>query len=153
MRQDEYLQMAYRQMMRLKALVDQLLKDATEGVDLTRLQLMMMKYVQSAPMSIGELTKTSGMDQGNVSSTCKKLENKGWLERKRSEKDERVVMVSLSEKGKTILSQIEQYAYTCANQAFSSIQEDEIKMLLTSMGRVIKSLEEVLKKGEAYVQL
>ena len=51
------------------------------------------------------------MDQGNVSSTCKKLENKGWLERKRSEKDERVVMVSLSEKGKTILSQIEQYAY------------------------------------------
>jgi DNA-binding MarR family transcriptional regulator len=153
MRQDEYLQMAYRQMMRLKALVDQLLKDATEGVDLTRLQLMMMKYVQSAPMSIGELTKTSGMDQGNVSSTCKKLENRGWLERKRSEKDERVVMVSLSEKGKTILSQIEQYAYTCANQAFSSIQEDEIKMLLTSMGRVIKSLEEVLKKGEAYVQL
>lgn len=88
MRQDEYLQMAYRQMMRLKALVDQLLKDATEGVDLTRLQLMMMKYVQSAPMSIGELTKTSGMDQGNVSSTCKKLENRGWLERKRSEKDE-----------------------------------------------------------------
>ena len=153
MRQDEYLQMAYRQMMRLKALVDQLLKDATEGVDLTRLQLMMMKYVQSAPMSIGELTKTSRMDQGNVSSTCKKLENRGWLERKRSEKDERVVMVSLSEKGKTILSQIEQYAYTCANQAFSSIQEDEIKMLLTSMGRVIKSLEEVLKKGEAYVQL
>ncbi|MCI9293457.1 MAG: MarR family transcriptional regulator [Erysipelotrichaceae bacterium] len=153
MSQDEYLQMAYRQMMRLKALVDQLLKDATEGVDLTRLQLMMMKYVQSAPMSIGELTKTSGMDQGNVSSTCKKLENRGWLERKRSEKDERVVMVSLSEKGKTILSQIEQYAYTCANQAFSSIQEDEIKMLLTSMGRVIKSLEEVLKKGEAYVQL
>lgn len=153
MRQDEYLQMAYRQMMRLKALVDQLLKDDTEGVDLTRLQLMMMKYVQSAPMSIGELTKTSGMDQGNVSSTCKKLENRGWLERKRSEKDERVVMVSLSEKGKTILSQIEQYAYTCANQAFSSIQEDEIKMLLTSMGRVIKSLEEVLKKGEAYVQL
>lgn len=153
MRQDEYLQMAYRQMMRLKALVDQLLKDATEGVDLTRLQLMMMKYVQSAPMSIGELTKTSGMDQGNVSSTCKKLENRGWLERKRSEKDERVVMVSLSEKGKTILSQIEQYAYTCANQAFSSIQEDEIKMLLTSMGRIIKSLEEVLKKGEAYVQL
>lgn len=153
MRQDECLQMAYRQMMRLKALVDQLLKDATEGVDLTRLQLMMMKYVQSAPMSIGELTKTSGMDQGNVSSTCKKLENRGWLERKRSEKDERVVMVSLSEKGKTILSQIEQYAYTCANQAFSSIQEDEIKMLLTSMGRVIKSLEEVLKKGEAYVQL
>ncbi len=62
-------------------------------------------------------------------------------------------MVSLSEKGKTILSQIEQYAYTCANQAFSSIQEDEIKMLLTSMGCVIKSLEEVLKKGEAYVQL
>ena len=153
MRQDEYLQMAYRQMMRLKALVDQLLKDATEGVDLTRLQLMMMKYVQSAPMSIGELTKTSGMDQGNVSSTCKKQENRGWLERKRSEKDERVVMVSLSEKGKTILSQIEQYAYTCANQAFSSIQEDEIKMLLTSMGRIIKSLEEVLKKGEAYVQL
>lgn len=153
MGKDEYLQMAYQQMMHLKALIDQLLKDATKGIDLTRLQLMIMKYVQSAPMSIGELTKVSGMDQGNVSSTCKKLEHKGWLERKRSEKDERVVIVSLSEKGKIILSQIENYACTCANQAFSSIKEDEIKMLLTSMERVITSLEEVLKKGETYVQL
>lgn len=153
MKQEEYLQTAYRQMMQLKVLIDQMLKDATKGIDLTRLQLMIMKHLQLAPMNIGELTKASGMDQGNVSSMCKKMEKKGWLQRTRSESDERIVIVSLSEKGEHLLNQIEHYTYTCAFHAFSSIKEDEIKLLQTSMERMIKSLETTLTKGEQYVKL
>jgi len=52
------------------------------------------------PMSVGNLCKVLHLDNGTLTPLLKKLENDGFVTRERSKDDERVVMVSLTAKGR-----------------------------------------------------
>lgn len=81
--------------------IDLLLQDTSNELDLTPLQLKIIITIFSSEedVSIGNLGKTIGVTGGNISNICKKLEKKGFVDRKRSEEDERVVNVMLTDKG------------------------------------------------------
>ncbi len=50
-------------------------------------------------VSVGELSKRLFLDSGTLTPLLKKLEKEGYVERRRSTADERVVEVSITEKG------------------------------------------------------
>ena len=54
---------------------------------------------------VGEICDRLMLDNGTLSPLLKKLEKGGYLERARSEKDDRVVIVSLTEKGRVLQEQ------------------------------------------------
>ena len=72
--------------------IDLLLQDTANSLDLTPLQLKIIiaLYSSDSDVSIGNLGKAIGVTGGNISNICKKLEKKGFVDRIRSEEDERV---------------------------------------------------------------
>ena len=50
-------------------------------------------------VTVGELCKKLFLDHGTITPLLKKMESMGYIKRSRSKKDERVVSVSLTEKG------------------------------------------------------
>ena len=70
--------------------------------------------------TVSSVFKALDLNQGNVSSMCKKLERDGFIIRQRNKKDERSVVLLITEKGRDALNGIEQMlrANFCNNTAF-----------------------------------
>ena len=74
-----------------------------EPLDLTYTQyIVMMALWEYKDMAVKELGHLLMLDSGTLTPLLKKLEAKGYLSRKRSKKDERVVMVILTAEGKAL---------------------------------------------------
>ena len=52
--------------------------------------------------TVGELCETLMLDNGTLSPLLKKMQQAGYVERKRSENDDRVVVVTLTQKGRAL---------------------------------------------------
>ncbi len=57
-------------------------------------------------LTVGEIGKRLMLDNGTLTPLLKKMEEVGYLTRKRSEKDERVVTVSLTDQGREIKEKV-----------------------------------------------
>ncbi|NLG82103.1 MAG: winged helix-turn-helix transcriptional regulator [Bacilli bacterium] len=76
---------------------------------LTLLQTrILMALLKLGKCTIGTLADEVSMAGTNISTMCKKLDKKGLLVRKREIRDERVVRVALTDKGKEIALAINQ---------------------------------------------
>lgn len=79
----------------------------SEKYGLTYFQYLILLEIDAAgEHTVGELGRRVNMDSGNISSMCKKLEKNGYVMRKRSEKDERVVKISLTGSGKACVDDV-----------------------------------------------
>lgn len=79
-----------------------------EQYGLTMLQVRILaELYQNESHTIGSLADRINIAGANISAMCKKLGNKGFLERVRDPNDERVVKVALTEKGNRIMVEID----------------------------------------------
>lgn len=75
-------------------------KPYLDELDLTYTQyITMMVMWEHKSMNVKELGEYLYLDSGTLTPVLKKLEQKGWLVRKRDSRDERVLNVSLTEEG------------------------------------------------------
>lgn len=73
---------------------------ALSALDLTYTQYVaMMALWESAPLSVKELGERLYLDTGTLTPLLKAMEQKGLIRRRRSEADERSVIVSLTDEG------------------------------------------------------
>ena len=76
---------------------------------ITPLQLrILMEIKLSENLSLNRLAKLMDMNNGNVSTICKKLEQQGYLTRERRADDERFITLKLTPNGQAILQKMEQ---------------------------------------------
>ncbi len=54
------------------------------------------------PLPVGEIGKKLFLDNGTLTPLLKKMENEGYILRKRGKEDERVVYISLTDKGRKL---------------------------------------------------
>lgn len=122
--------------------IDILLQDTSTEMGITTLQLKMLitLYSSGEAQSIGNLGKAIGVTGGNISNICKKLEKQGFVDRMRSEEDERVVNVNLTEKGRKAAEKVGQYF----NQIRSDIPTDGIDVNLQTIIDELSALDELL---------
>ena len=75
-------------------------KPFLDKVGLTYTQyITMMALWENESMNVRELGLALFLDSGTLTPVLKKLENKGYLERKRSKEDERNLIVSVTQRG------------------------------------------------------
>ena len=75
-------------------------KPFLDQVDLTYTQyITMMALWENESMNVRELGLVLFLDSGTLTPVLKKLESKGYIERKRSKEDERNLIVTVTEKG------------------------------------------------------
>lgn len=78
-------------------------KPFLEEIDLTYTQyITMMVLWEHKQMNVKELGSYLYLDSGTLTPVLKKLEQKGYLTRKRNEKDERVLDVAITETGEAL---------------------------------------------------
>lgn len=96
---------------RLSRLVTQQYTPLLKPLDITYPQyLVLLVLWQNAEqgmtaMSVSQLTTALQLDTGTVTPLLKRMESKGILSRQRDASDERIVLVSLSEKGRGLREQ------------------------------------------------
>ena len=126
---------------------DILLQETATEMGITTLQLKMLitLYASGEAVSIGNLGKAIGVTGGNISNICKKLEKQGFVIRTRSEEDERVVNVELTDKGRLAAEKVGAY--------FGKIREEipteGIDVNLQTIIDELESLDELL---DNYIQ-
>lgn len=124
--------------------IDLLLQETANNLDLTSLQLKIIiaLYSSDTDVSIGNLGKTIGVTGGNISNICKKLEKKGFVNRIRSEEDERVVNVRLTETGVAASKELGEYFYKIREE----FPDDDVDVNLETIVEELKELDALLDK-------
>ena len=81
-------------------------KPLLDPLDLTYTQyIAMMVLWESGEITVKELGDRLWLDSGTLTPVLKKLESKGYLTRRRSDSDERSVVLALTEEGKALQDQ------------------------------------------------
>ena len=66
-------------------------------------------------ISVGELCEKLMLDSGTLTPLLKKMQNTGYVERNRSKKDDRVVVINLTEKGRALQTKAKDIPSNVAN--------------------------------------
>lgn len=104
--------------------------------------------------TVSSIFKALDLNQGNVSSMCKKLESDGFIIRERNKNDERSVVLQITKQGRDALSGIEQtlHAYFCGNTAIPEKDLHKAAAGIDTLKRIVHSIEEQFCKKEEVSQ-
>jgi len=80
---------------------------------------------QRSPMSATELGAHTNMDKPRVSRALRRMESRGLLDRRTDPKDQRVAVLRLTSKGRSIYRQIEPLALNWQDQLLACLDERE----------------------------
>ncbi len=116
-------------------------KPLLEKHDLTYTQyIVLMVLWDKKYINVKELGKSLYLDSGTLTPVLKKLEQKGFIERNRSSKDERNLVVSISSKGEILKTKITDVPLE-VGKCMNLNQEDAIN-LYKILYKIINNIEE-----------
>lgn len=96
--------------------------------------------------TIGYISKIIGISSPNASNMCKKLEQDGFIQKIRSTKDERVVVLKLTQKGEETLSRISSDLKKIYGHIIEKISPEEFEKMMEG----IKLLNNILREFENF---
>ncbi|MBK0869496.1 MarR family transcriptional regulator [Saccharopolyspora sp. HNM0986] len=107
-----------------------------EPLNLTHPQyLVMLALWESSPRSVKDLSNTLQADSATLSPLLKRLETVGYLTRRRSADDERLLTAELTEAGRALRAKAEEIPYRVVEQLGMDVSE--LEALNGSLHRVI----------------
>ena len=78
-------------------------------------------------VTVGDLGSKLYLDNGTLTPLLKKLQTQGYVDRNRAQDDERVVLITLTDKGRALREQVKEIPFKVASR-FSYPVEDSIKL-------------------------
>ncbi|WP_322998438.1 MarR family transcriptional regulator [Castellaniella sp.] len=94
-----------------------------------------------------ELARAMNVDTGAMTRMLDRLETKGFVRRDRIPEDRRVVKISLTDPGHALTEQILPIIADALNLHLQGFSEDEIRMLLALLKRMIQNGEQALQQA------
>ncbi|MCD8010422.1 MAG: MarR family transcriptional regulator [Lachnospiraceae bacterium] len=114
----------------MEKLYSQIIKDE----DLSVIQLRLLLTVHAnGEIPVGQLGQKIGMNSGNCSSMCKKMEQKGLLTRHRHREDERIVCLTLTPEGMVVAERILARLKDLQDYVCGGLSEEEMNHIMHSM--------------------
>ena len=114
-------------------------KPFLDEIDLTYTQyITMMVMWDKKEVNVKTLGENLYLDSGTLTPVLKKLESKGYINRKRSDQDERNLVVTITEKGEALKEKA-----TCVPGKIGScvnLNEEESRQLYNLLYKVINSI-------------
>ncbi|NMB09089.1 MAG: winged helix-turn-helix transcriptional regulator [Tissierellia bacterium] len=125
--------------------LDTILLPVSDENNLTIMKLKVLAEIhKNKKMTIVDLGNVLGVAGGNISNMCKTLEIEGYIERKRSVKDERVVHVSLTSKGKSVLANVNKQLSDKYEKFDKQIPKEDIETIISGLNMLNGYLDELL---------
>jgi DNA-binding MarR family transcriptional regulator len=126
---------------------------AFAGHDLSFVQwLVLLKLKEGAALTASDLCRQMRHDNGALTRLLDQLEERGFVERQRSEEDRRVVQLELTAAGKRKVAELLPLAVEGLNAAlanFSKAEFGELVRLLNKLVDNLKAQEQTRIGGEA----
>ena len=120
--------------------IDQHSKHLNKNFGLTGPQLALLQELSNGEMTVSDLARRISLSQGTVTDIINRLEKKDLIIRRRSDRDKRRVLITLSEKCRDVLALAPPPLQETFVNSFSQIEEWEQLMILSSMNRVVKMM-------------
>jgi len=102
---------------------------------------------QNTMTNVSRIMLVSG---GNITGITKRLENRGFLIKKRDPKDDRINILEITPKGRSALSNISSEKDEKIRMFFSEYSEDEKSYLLLMIKKIIKLSSQYVELKETY---
>ena len=106
--------------------------------------ITMMVLWEESEVAMRDLGKRLYLDSGTLTPVLKKLEAMGYLKRYRNPEDERILMVSITDKGRALRTEAEKVPYQMGglvNQKGELFSGEEVKKLKEQLYQIIHALE------------
>ena len=110
--------------------------------DLTYSQILAIISIPDSGIEMSELSLVLGLDNSTVTRLVIRLENKFWVERKKSNKDQRAVKVFLTNKGVKVQQNIEKKIEKIGEKINLAVNNDDKESFLNSLS----SFQWILRK-------
>ena len=123
----------------LKTKTTRLLDPLVQAEGLTPVQVRVLLQLFCQDATVGDISEQTGMGQANTSSLCKKLEREGFLDRRRSCPDRRVVTLSLTPKGREAMVHIQKKLDHYLELVNARPQEEQSELI-----RGLRAIEQTL---------
>lgn len=132
-----------RYLFRLKTSIEEIILPVVQPYGLTILSTAILLIIDCQKnITIGGVNHFLKINQGNLSTMCKKLEKKGFLSRIRDKEDERVVLLTLTKYGQETITKIEKELLEIESYILN-IPKEEVLSAKNGLKEFIELLEVV----------
>jgi DNA-binding MarR family transcriptional regulator len=107
-------------------------------VDLTSSQIKVIVSFHQKTFTMAELSRAHGVSFSTMTSMVDRLLQNGLLERQRDEKDRRIVLVSLSAKGKKMVDYLMKARKQNLEKFLCELTQDEVREFVKSIENVAR---------------
>ncbi|HEX8400787.1 MAG TPA: MarR family transcriptional regulator [Allosphingosinicella sp.] len=105
------------------------------GLDLTESRLM-VALLENGPMAAGDIVRIMALPQSTISHQVKRLEKLGYITRTIGEKDSRMVIATLTERGREVAIDANAHSRDVTDRLLEAIGPDEVERVRSAMKRV-----------------
>ena len=116
--------------------------------DVSRTEAGVLRTLTDAPRRITELAELEGLAQPTMTLLVQRLEQRGWVQRQRHSDDGRVVLVSLTDAGRTTLEGFRTQVLAALRSHLDAMPDEEIAELEAAT-ETLGSLVDALQSGVA----
>ncbi|MCF6093591.1 MarR family transcriptional regulator [Microaerobacter geothermalis] len=100
------------------------------------------QLVQDGPLKVSDLAQTFDVSLSHITALSDKLVSKGLVERKRSEEDRRIVLLSVTEKGQEAMAHFYELKKEYLKKVFETVEEGELETVLRVFEKVQHSISQ-----------
>jgi len=117
-------------------------KQLIKRVGLTGPQLVILQEItRMGEVTAGEIAQAVSLSQATVTGILERMENRGLLVRRRSERDKRRIMVRITRNGQQVLDDAPPLMQEAFVERFSDLREWEQTMILSSLQRLVAIMD------------
>ncbi len=112
-------------------------RDILSSFEITTPQFLALHVLRDQPgITMGELCEKLLLACSTATDLIDRMEKNGYLERRRDEDDRRVIRLSITEKGKNVISQVIMARRKYVKSILSQLTLDEIEQLVQSLEKL-----------------
>lgn len=134
----------YRQLLRTARRLRKEARAVFDSYELTWAQYGILARIPPEGITLTQLAQLAWVDPGNTSGIVDRLVREGWVVRRRSEVDRRVVTITLSERGAQVLSDIEPRYHSAIRRLMSGLSAHET----AELGRLLDKLAQLPQEAD-----
>lgn len=116
------------------------LRSLFEEYGLTGSQFAILTRIPDEGTTLTQLAQTAWVDPGNTSGIVERLVREGWVSRTRSEEDRRVVIITLSDKGRRVLDGLKPKYRSAVQELMAGLSREESAELARLLEKINRGL-------------
>jgi len=136
----------FEQMMQQLTLLGHTLPQSAVSFTPQQLKILFTLDFLAEPTPMSKLSSQLGVTPGTLTKTAAGLVRKGYLERRRSSDDERVVRISLSKEGQRVVSRIKKYREDFFREVSENLSVPDRQKLIASHRHIFETYGRIVRE-------